>query len=130
MAYDDEAEIRTTLLEGVVKVVKGDRSSVLAPGQQMKMDKQGGFKLDENADVDLAMAWKNGFTSFKSADIKSILRQVERWYDIDVMYEGDLSERTFSGGISRDANLSEVIRLLEVSKIHFKIKGRKLTVTP
>jgi len=130
MAYDDEAEIRTTLLEGAVKVVKGDRSSVLAPGQQMKMDKQGGFKLDENADVDLAMAWKNGFTSFKSADIKSILRQVERWYDIDVMYEGDLSERTFSGGISRDANLSEVIRLLEVSKIHFKIKGRKLTVTP
>jgi ferric-dicitrate binding protein FerR (iron transport regulator) len=130
MAYDNEEEIRTTLLEGAVKVVEGGKSSILAPGQQVKMDKHGGFKLDENADVDLAMAWKNGFTSFKSADIKSILRQVERWYDIDVMYEGNVPERKFSGGISRDANLSEVIRLLEVSKIHFKIKGRKLTVTP
>ena len=130
MAYDDEAEIRTTLLEGAVKVVKGDKSSILAPGQQVKMDKRGVFKLDGNADVDLAMAWKNGFTSFKSADIRSIMRQVERWYDVDVIYDGNVPDRTFSGGISRDANLSELIRLLEVSKIHFKIKGRKLTITP
>lgn len=130
MAYDNETEIKTTLLGGAVKVVKGDKGSVMTPGQQMKVDKQGGFKLDNNADMELAMAWKNGFTSFKSADIRSIMRQVERWYDIDVMYEGDLSGRTFSGGISRDANLSEMIRLLEVSKIHFKIEGRKLTVMP
>jgi ferric-dicitrate binding protein FerR (iron transport regulator) len=130
MAYDNEAEIRTTLLEGAVKVMKGDKSRVLAPGQQAKLDKQGGLTLDANADVELAMAWKNGFTSFKSADIRSIMRQVERWYDIDVVYEGDVPERTFSGGISRDANLSELIRLLEVSKIHFKIEGRKLTVRP
>ncbi len=130
MAYDNEAEIRTTLLEGAVKVFKGDKSSVLAPGQQVKLDKQGGFKLDEHADMELTMAWKNGFTSFKSADIKSIMRQVERWYDIDVVYVGDVSGRTFSGGISRDANLSEIIRLLEVSKIHFRMDGRKLSVTP
>jgi len=130
MAYDNEAEIRTTLLEGTVKVMKGDKSRVLSPGQQAKLDKQGGLTLDAKADVELAMAWKNGFTSFKSADIRSIMRQVERWYDIDVVYEGNVPERTFSGGISRDANLSELIRLLEVSKIHFKIEGRKLTVTP
>jgi ferric-dicitrate binding protein FerR (iron transport regulator) len=130
MAYDNEAEIKTTLLEGAVKVFKGDKSSVLAPGQQMRLDKKGGFRLDEHADVELAMAWKNGFTSFKSADIRSIMRQVERWYDIDVVYDGDVPERTFSGGISRDANLSELIRLLEVSKIHFRMEGRKLTVTP
>jgi len=130
MAYDNEAEIKTTLLEGTVKVFRGDKSSVLAPGQQVKLDKRGGVKLDEHADVELAMAWKNGFISFKSADIRSIMRQVERWYDIDVVYEGDVSGRTFSGGISRDANLSELIRLLEVSKIHFKMDGRKLTVTP
>jgi ferric-dicitrate binding protein FerR (iron transport regulator) len=132
MAYDNEAEIRTTLLEGAVKVMKGDKSKVLAPGQQAKLDKRsgGGLSLDANADVELAMAWKNGFTSFKSADIRSIMRQVERWYDIDVVYAGDVSDRTFSGGISRDANLSELIRLLEVSKIHFTVEGRKLTVTP
>ncbi|HVU57324.1 MAG TPA: FecR domain-containing protein [Puia sp.] len=130
MAYDNEAEIRTTLLEGAVKVMKGDRSKLLAPGQQAKLDKRGGMSLDENADVELAMAWKNGFTSFKSADIQSIMRQVERWYDIDVVYEGDVPERTFSGGISRDANLSELIRVLETNKIHFKLEGRKLTVTP
>jgi len=130
MAYDNEAEIRTTLLEGKVKVFNGDKSSVLAPGQQVKLDQQGRLRLDEHADVELAMAWKNGLTAFKSADIRSIMRQVERWYDIDVVYEGDVPGRTFSGGISRDANLSEIIRLLEVSKIHFRMEGRKLTVTP
>lgn len=130
MAYENESEIRTTLLEGAVKVVGNDQSSVLTPGQQAKMDRQGALELDAHADVELAMAWKNGFTSFKSADIRSIMRQVERWYDIDVVYEGDVSGRTFSGGMSRDANLSEIIRLLEVSKIHFKMEGRKLTVTP
>lgn len=130
MAYDNEAEIRTTLLEGAVSVRKGDKSAVLAPGQQAKLDKQGVFKLDEHADVELAMAWKNGFISFRSADIRSIMRQVERWYDIDVVYAGDVSGRTFSGGITRDANLSELIRVLEVSKIHFTMEGKKLTVTP
>ncbi len=130
MAYDNEGEIKTTLLEGAVKVMKDDKSSLLAPGQQVNLDREGIFHRDENADVDLAMAWKNGFTSFKSADIRSIMRQVERWYDIDVVYAGDVPDRTFSGGISRDANLSELIRLLEVSKIHFNIEGRKLTVTP
>jgi len=130
MAYDNEAEIRTTLLEGAVNVIKGDKSKVLAPGQQAKLDKQGGLTLDANADVELATAWKNGFTSFRSADIRSIMRQVERWYDIDVVYEGNVPDRTFSGGISRDANLSDLIRLLEVSKIHFKVEGRKLIVTP
>jgi ferric-dicitrate binding protein FerR (iron transport regulator) len=130
MAYENEAEIRTTLLEGAVKVMQGDKGKVLAPGQQAKLNRLGGLVLDENADVELAMAWKNGFTSFKSADIRSIMRQVERWYDIDVAYEGDVPDRTFSGGISRDANLSELIRLLEVSKIHFRMDGRRLTVTP
>jgi hypothetical protein len=83
-----------------------------------------------DADIELAMAWKNGFTAFKSADIKSIMRQVARWYNVDVVYEGAIPERTFTGGISRNANLSELLHLLEVSKVHFRIDGNKLIVMP
>ena len=76
------------------------------------------------------MAWKNGYTKFKSADIKSIMRQVERWYDIDVMFEGNVPGRTFTGGVARNANLSELLKILELSNIHCRIEGDKLIVKP
>jgi ferric-dicitrate binding protein FerR (iron transport regulator) len=130
MGYDNEREVRTTLLDGAVKVAEGTRSMTLTPGQQVKVDKRGGFVLDKDADIELAIAWKNGVTSFKSADIESIMRQVERWYDIDVVYEGQIPERTFSGAIGRNANLAELVKILEINKINFKMEGRKLTVMP
>jgi transmembrane sensor len=130
MAYTNESEIKTTLLDGAIRVLKGKESTILSPGEQIKLNNQGEFNLEKHADTELALAWKNGSTTFKSADIQSIMRQVERWYDIDVAYEGHIPERTFSGAISRNANLSELVRVLEISKINFKLEGRKLTVMP
>lgn len=130
MAYADEAAIRTTLLEGAVKVSGKDASSLLKPGEQSLLEPGGTMKVIEKADIDLAIAWKNGVTSFKSADIKTIMRQVERWYDVEVVYSGTIPARSFTGDIPRDANLSELLRLLEISKIHFKMENRKLIVMP
>jgi len=140
-AYSDEPSVHTTLLEGKVKVksaMSNGQGAMLNPGQQAvfsllpsgEQNGEKGIKVIDNADIELAMAWKNGFTAFKSADIKSIMRQVARWYNIDVVYEGAVPERTFTGGISRNANLSELLHLLEVSKVHFRIDGNKLVVMP
>ncbi|MGF6846032.1 transmembrane sensor [Chitinophaga sp. W3I9] len=130
MAYADEAAMRTTLLEGAVKVSQANASSVLKPGEQSLLEPNGKMKVIENADVSLAVAWKNGLTSFKSADIKTIMRQVERWYDVEVVYSGAIPVRSFTGDIPRDANLSELLRLLEISRIHFKMEQRRLIVMP
>ncbi|SEW24908.1 FecR family protein [Chitinophaga arvensicola] len=130
MAYADEAGIRTTLLEGAVKVTGGTASSLLKPGEQSLLEPDGKIQVIEKADIDLAVAWKNGLTSFKSADIKTIMRQVERWYDVEVVYNGTIPARSFTGDIPRDANLSELLRLLEISKIHFKMENHRLIVMP
>ncbi len=128
-AYPDEPAIKTTLLEGSVKVIQeNSRNSVmLSPGQQSNVNEEMSVS---KVDTEFAIAWKNGLTSFKNADIKSILKQVERWYDVKAVYEGEISQRTFSGDIPRSSNLSELLQVLETSNIHFKIDGKVITVTP
>jgi len=76
------------------------------------------------------MAWKNGKFYFDGADIKAIMRQISRWYDVDVQYEGPVTEREFGGQMPRASNLSEVLRILEESNVHFRLEGKKLVVTP
>jgi ferric-dicitrate binding protein FerR (iron transport regulator) len=135
-AYDDEASSKVTLLEGMVKVMKeqGAKNAndkvILNPGEQAVLTvDHSPLSIEHSPDLEQVMSWKNGFTAFKSADIKSIMRQVARWYDVDVKFEGTISERTFTGGVSRSASLSELLRLLEVSKVHFKLNGKELIVT-
>jgi hypothetical protein len=86
--------------------------------------------LVTNADVDEAVAWKNGLFRFNDADISSIMKQLERWYDIDVVFEGKIPLTHFGGEVSRSSNLSQVLKILETSGVHFEIEGRKLTVQP
>ncbi|MEP6595099.1 MAG: FecR domain-containing protein [Ginsengibacter sp.] len=135
-AYDDEAHINVTLLEGSVNVSKGNASGLLKSGQQAQISSDpltgsGQVKVVKGVDIEEVMAWKNGHFQFKESDIQTILRQVARWYDVDVVvYEGAIPERTFSGEVSRNANLSQLLRILEASKINFSIEGRKITVRP
>lgn len=126
MAYKDEESINTTLLEGSVKVTKNNESRILKPGQQAKV--KGGIQVVEAA-AD-ALAWKNGLTSFIDADIRTIMRQVARWYDVEVKYEGDIPRRLFTGEISRKANLSELIKIIKLSNIQLKLEGNVITVMP
>lgn len=132
MAYPDEEMLKTTLVEGSVKFISGSRSQLLKPGQQSQLFKNKSIKLIENADTEQALAWKNGRQVFVGADIESLIRQIERWYDIDVTFSGEIPPRSFTGDISREANLSEVLQLLEINNIHstIDIANKKLTLFP
>lgn len=128
-AFSDEAVIRTTLVEGSVKVSSAAKSLVIKPGQQVWTNADN-LQLSGNVDIEEVTAWKNGFTSFRQADIRTIMRQIARWYDVDVEYQGDTPVRTFSADVSRNVNLSKLLKILEASNIRFKIEGRKLIVLP
>ena len=119
---------KTTLLEGSVKVsIPNSYGIKLKPGEQSVFSNHK-FEIKE-IDADLAIAWKNGKTAFESADIQMVMLLLTYWYDIDVKYEGKLPGAKFSGSVSRSKNISSVLELLEsTNDVHFKIKGREITV--
>jgi transmembrane sensor len=129
MVYTDEPYIATTLLEGRVKVTRGNISQIINPGEQAKII-YGSIQVLHEVDVENAVAWKNGRILFKDADIETIMRLVSRWYNVDVEYTGIVKHRSISGGISRNANLSELLKILELNNIHFTIEGKKIKVNP
>jgi transmembrane sensor len=129
-AYDNEASVKTTLLEGSVKVIRGDEYHLLQPGNQSQVEPEGKMKLVASANVDEAVAWKNGMFNFKSADIETIMRQISRWYDVDITYQQKVDER-FYAEISRNTNVSNVFKMLELTGgVHFSIEGKKVIVAP
>jgi len=128
--YDDEIGIKTTLLEGSVKVSKNGKTAMIKPGQQaVVLDNEQSIEVKE-ADTEQAVAWKNGFFDFKDANIQDIMRQLSRWYDVDVRYDGEIPTRDFSGEMERSLNASQVLKLLSYSRIHFRIEGKTIIVTP
>jgi transmembrane sensor len=129
MAYSDEENIKTTLLEGSVKISEHNNMSILKPGDQAVVANKGGITV-KPADIDEAMAWKNGYFKFSRVDIKHIMRQISRWYDVEVAYEGDIPDDEFVGKIGRSENISQILHLLELEHVHFKIEGKKITVLP
>src|SRR4030095_12957273 len=128
--YHDEAIIRTTLIQGSVSVLKAGLATVLKPGQQAQLGNSGPIRLVDDVDVDEVVAWKNGYFSFNKADLKTVMRQIARWYDVEITYEGAIPERQFVGKISRNSNASEVLKILQETKVHFRIEGKKIIVTP
>lgn len=131
-SYGNEPQIITTLEEGAVRVSSKTVSQLLKPGEKVINN---GYNIEvENADLETELAWKNGNIIFKSASIEEIMRQVERWYDVKVVYEGKLSNRLFSGGISRTSKLSVLLSVLKDSGINFELKdspqGKTLIIKP
>lgn len=129
-AYEDEQIIKTTLLEGSVKLVTSSGSSMLSPGQQAQLETDGGIKIVPVTDANQVIAWKNGFFSFRKADISTIMREISRWYDVDIKYEGTITTRRFTGKVLRSYNLSETLTILEASDLHFRLEGKQITVLP
>jgi transmembrane sensor len=127
-SYTDEPAIKTTLLEGSVRIVNKE-SVVLKPGQEALVTSQIQPIIVQAANVDQAVAWKNGLFDFNHASLQTVLRQLSRWYDIEVKFEGNIPERTFRGKITRDLNLSQVTQLLQDVRIKFRIEGKTLIVT-
>ncbi len=126
-AYRDEADVRTTLLKGKVRVMNEQFSALLAPGQQAST---GAYNAVREADTASVVAWKNGFFDFRSADLGMLMRQLSRWYDVDVRVNGVLPKRDFSGQIQRDLNLGQVLDILKEMEVHFKMEGRTLVLMP
>ena len=129
MAYSDEPYEATTLLEGKVKVTLGSENRIITPGEQVKITGRS-IAVIKDEDVEAVVAWRNGRTFFKDADVPEILRLISRWYDVDVVYQGNISTRHINGAISRNAPLSELLKILKLNNIHFQMEGKKMTITP
>ncbi|MBA0883895.1 FecR family protein [Flavobacterium undicola] len=129
-AYDDEAAVNTTLLEGSVLLTEKGKKVLLKPGQQAQKQKLGPIVVNDNVNLEEVMGWKNGVFYFENASIQTVLRQLSRWYDVDVVFEKGIPERTFEGEIQRNLQLSQVLKILEKNKVHFKIDGNILRVMP
>lgn len=133
-AYDNESVTKTTLLEGSVKVASsqnkkqfGTSEAILKPGQQALL-KNDVFRVIE-ADTEGAVAWRNNYFMFNKEELGSIMRQLSRWYDVEVICPQDLEDKAFIGTISRSKSIKEVINIMEKTKdVHFKIEGRRITV--
>lgn len=134
MSYENENAVNTTLLEGSVRVSpmfsagEEEPGLKLSPGQQASRKKGSSVFNVREVDVESVVAWKNGIFQFNSDDIQTIMRQIERWYDIDVDYAGKIPEEHYSGTVGRDNNLLKVLRIFEESGLRFKIQGKKLTI--
>ncbi len=126
-AYEDETSTKITLLEGQVKVDRGNVSKLLKPGQQAQVSS--GIKITDDVDIDEVMAWRNGEFQFgEAADITSVMRQIARWYDVDVEYKGDITGH-IGGTISRDKNVSQVLQMLQMTgAVKFIIEDKKIVV--
>lgn len=135
-AYGEEGRTKTTLLEGSVQVtVKGTAEAgkdhgaalILKPGQQSVL--RNGPLTVTQADTEEAVAWKNGYFKFNSEPLPSIMHQLSRWYDVEVVYESEINKDRFGGTISRYKNVGEVLEMLESTKlVKFKVEGRKIIV--
>jgi ferric-dicitrate binding protein FerR (iron transport regulator) len=134
-AYADEDAIRTTLLEGSVKVVQQQSAVVLKPGQQASVIHGNDNTVNpvirvQRTDTEDAVAWKNGLFVFNNADIQSIMRQISRWYDVEIRFEGKLPVDKFIGEVPRNSKVSEVLKIIELNNIHFNISGKTITLLP
>lgn len=141
MAYDDETDIKATLLKGKVKISalqspagKGSAYKVLDPGQQAQIPHliagKDPIKVVGLEDAGDALGWRNGLVPLQNADIKSIMRMISRWYNIEVAYQGQTPNYTFTGTIPLKENLSAVIKLLEFNGMRFKVQQNKIIILP
>ena len=127
-AYDTESSFNTTLLEGAVRIRTKNGSPVLMkPGEQVQVHGQE-VKLVKNVNLEHVMAWKNGLFSFADANLETVMRQLSRWYDVDVMFEGPVPHIEFNGEIDRNLTLSQVLNGLSATRINYKIKDEKTIV--
>jgi ferric-dicitrate binding protein FerR (iron transport regulator) len=130
--YKDEPAGRATLLEGSIRVQRGGRANVLRPGQQAVLRRaDAAITIDDDADLDEAMAWKNGMFVFNSVPLEAIMRQMERWYDVEVSYRGNVKGISFNGQISRYSNASKMLDMLATTgEVHFIMENKKIIVSP
>ncbi len=129
--YADEPSIRTTLLEGAVKVISPSDHVIISPGQQAVLKRNERKFMVQDAHLEEVMAWKSGYFQFNGESIQAVMRKVSRWYNVDITYLPNTSKQGFVGTISRFENVTKVLKMLELTgTVHFKIEGRRILVMP
>ncbi len=129
-AYPEEGSITTTLINGSVKIFKGSKTNILIPNQQEIASVEGeSVTIKSNVEVQKFIAWRKGQFEFNETKLPVIMRQISRWYDVDVKYEGQIPDEAFGGGISRNLPLSDVLKLLEANGLHFRLENKTLFVS-
>ncbi len=129
--YQDEDDISTTLVEGSVKVKTENKDILLKPGQSAILNKASGAMRTKKADLTAETAWTKGYFMFNDDNIRSIMNQLSRWYDCEVVYRGDMKDKIYSGRILRRSDITEVLNMLEqTGTIKFQIEGRRVVVMP
>ncbi|NIG55105.1 FecR domain-containing protein [Chitinophaga sp. Cy-1792] len=130
-AYEDEQNTKTTLLQGAVLVKGKTDMQHLLPGQQAVVSANN-LQVIKPADIFATVAWKNGLFAFKDADAASVLRELARWYNVEIIYKGGMPDGVFTGEMSRSLTLEQVAGLMRTTRIHMSItdEGRSITVTP
>lgn len=126
-AYSDEDLVKTTLVEGSIKIKRGNSSHLLIPGQQAVLIGNN-TKVLNDIDVEEQIAWKNGLFQFKDAGIEEVMHQAALWYDLNVTFEGNITEKYLTGKISRSVNVSEFMNILDYAGVKFKIVGNNITI--
>lgn len=129
-AYEDEQSIRTTLLEGAVKISTASHTVTLQPGQQAAITTDR-IDVEKHADLDQAVSWKNGLFIFNGrAGLPEVMRQLSRWYDVQVVFAGKVPDIAFTGEMQRNLSLQQVTKGLAAMGVNFKIEGQKITIYP
>lgn len=129
MAYEGEKWVKTTLLEGSVRLTSGSASTMLKPGEQARLTNSGSLNV-VRVNTAEEVAWKDGYFAFNNTDIQTVMRQMSRWYDVEVQYSGAVPNDEFVGKISRSSKLSEVLRTLELTGVHFRMENKKIIILP
>jgi ferric-dicitrate binding protein FerR (iron transport regulator) len=129
-AYSDEPMIQTTLLQGSVRVRRGGTAVVLSPGEQAQANEAIGLKVVRGMPAEEIVSWKNGFFYFGHASLEEVLKQLGRWYDVDVKYAGAVPALGFDGKIDRNLPLKSVLQYLDKNQVHFRLEGRTIVVLP
>jgi transmembrane sensor len=126
-AYEDEGAVKTTLLEGIVKV----NEATLKPGEQSILTNDSKITINKNPNLDDIVAWKNNKIQFTDTDIRTIMRMLARWYNIEVTFTGRPVNTSFGGSVSKEKNIDVILKVLETTgDVHFKTEGRRITVMP
>jgi len=127
-AYTDEPFIKTTLVEGSIRISHTGSSEILVPGQAASINKSKEIRIIDKANIEEALAWKNGFFQFEGTNLTTVMRQLSRWYDTEVIFEGEPPDKEFVGSISRNVNASGVLKMLAFAGVQFRIENRKIIV--
>ncbi|WP_456311743.1 FecR family protein [Pseudomonas shirazensis] len=128
-AYENEPLLKTTLLEGKIKITESDNSSLVKPGQQVKVSLTNHSMKIAEVNTESAVAWKSRLFYFEDAKYDEIMREIERWYDVKVIYKGKIPDERFQGAIQKDLKLNQVLKMLESNDVHFKVSGKEVLVT-